>query len=153
MFKAATAAVLVAFSAPVNAQVITECDGWLASPANIVEPWELNSRTYANGAIRVAWIDTGGEPVCCSSHFLVLSPSGEVDGPAYRQCRIVSAQPGLGFYGIDIQGIVASYDPNSGLLLSVPVDHWHQGMETGAPPIPDRMDIRINQATGSVTYE
>lgn len=135
-----------------TAQAVSTC-GWIGSPANIMEPWEANTRSFANGNIRVARVDTGGEPVCCSSYLLVLSPSGESDGPSFRQCRIVSAQPGQGFFDVDIAGIAASYDPRQGLLLSVPVAEWHPGMETGAPPIRDRLDIRINQATGSVTTE
>jgi len=135
------------------AQAITDCD-WVGNPANIMEPWEVHSRTYANGNIRVAWLDTGGEPVCCSSHLLILSPSGDGEGePIYRQCRVASAQPGQGFYSVDVPGITASYDPNKGLLLSVPIGHWHPGMDTGAPAIPDRMEIRINQANGVVVFE
>ncbi|MCL4675225.1 MAG: hypothetical protein KJZ59_04180 [Pararhodobacter sp.] len=153
-FKPAICA-LAALAAPslAVAQAITGCD-WVGSPANIVEPWDVNTRSFANGAIRVAWLDTGGEPVCCSSHLLILSPSGDgSDGPAYRQCLVASAQPGSGFHSVDVPGITASYDPARGLLLSVPIGHWHSGMEHGAGPIPDRMEIRINQATGSVTFE
>lgn len=135
-----------------QAQVIAECD-WIANPANIAEPWDRTTRTFANGNIRVAVLDTGGEPVCCAQHLLILSPSGGGDGPVYRQCRVASAQPGSGFYALDVAGIIASYDPTKGLLLSVPLAHWHPGMETGGAPIPDRMEIRINQATGSVTFE
>ncbi len=134
------------------AQVITECNE-IASAVNIAEPWEANTRTFANGAIRVAMLDTGGEPACCSRHLMVLMPAGGGDEPVWRQCRIASAQPGLGFYDVDVPGITASYNPSKGLLLSVPIGHWHQGMETGAPPIPDRMEIRINQATGTVVFE
>jgi hypothetical protein len=145
--------VLGAFAAPAAAQVVTECD-WIGTAANIVEPWETQSRTFANGNIRVAWVDTGGEPVCCSSHLMVLSPSGDGhDEPIYRQCRLVSAQPGAGFFTVDVPGIAASYDPALGLLLSVPVGHWHHAMETGAAPIWERMEVRINQATGVVSIE
>ncbi|MCB1407243.1 MAG: hypothetical protein KDK01_13575 [Rhodobacteraceae bacterium] len=150
-----TLGALAAFATPslAVAQVITACD-WVGSPANIVEPWDINTRSFANGAIRVGWLDTGGEPVCCSSHLLILSPSGDGrDEPAYRQCLVASAQPGSGFYAVDVPGITASYDPALGLLLSVPIGHWHSGMETGAGPIPDRMEIRINQATGNVSFE
>lgn len=150
-----TFAALAALGAPslVAAQAITDCE-WIGNPAHIVEPWEVNTRTFANGAIRVAWLDTGGEPVCCSSHLLILSPSGDgSDGPAYRQCTVASAQPGMGFYSVDVPGITASYNPAKGLLLSVPIGHWHPGMENGAGPIPDRMEIRINQATGTVVFE
>jgi len=135
-----------------QAQSISDCD-WVGNPANIAEPWEVNSRTFANGAIRVALLDTGGEPVCCSAHLLILAPSGGQDAPVYRQCLVASAQPGSGFYSMDVPGISASYDPAKGLLLSVPLTHWHQGVETGAPPIAERMEIRINQATGAVVIE
>ena len=136
-----------------GAQVVTDCD-WVANPANIAEPWDLHSRTYANGAIRIALLDTGGEPVCCSAHLLILSPSGSGQHePAYRACHVYSAQPGMGFYGFDIARTTASYDPARGLSLSVPVYHWHQGIETGAPPIEERAELRINQATGEVVAE
>lgn len=147
------ALILAALAAPAAAQVVTDCK-WIGAAQNILEPWEVHSRTYANGAIRVAVADTGGEPACCSSHLMVLSPSS--DGrhdPVWRQCRIVSASEGLGFYSVDVPGIAASYDPARGLLLSVPVGHWHEGIEGGMPPIVERMEVRINQATGSVTVE
>ena len=142
--------------APVaQAQVVRDCqdDAWLASPANIGEPWDAQSRTFANGAIRIALIDTGGEPVCCSAHLLVLSPSGGQDGPEYRACRIVSGGQGAGFFAVDIAGTTAAYDPRRGLLLSVPVGHWHPGIETGRPPIWERLELRVNQATGTVAVE
>lgn len=144
---------LATLPAAVSAQVITEC-GWVGNPGNIMEPWAETSRTFANGAIRVAWLDTGGEPACCSSHLLILSPSSDgQDEPVFRQCRVASAQEGSGFYAVDVPGITASYEPSKGLLLSVPVGHWHEGIETGQPPIWERMEIRINQATGAVGIE
>lgn len=133
-------------------QVVAECD-WIASPAHIAEPWADNTRSYANGAIRVARLDTGGEPVCCSAHLLVLAPSSPAEGPVYRQCFVVSGAPGLGFHDIGIAGIEASYDPARGLLLSVPVFHWHEGVERGDPGIAERMELRINQALGHVVVE
>ena len=143
----------LALPLPAAAQVVSDCD-WVANPANILEPWDAHTRTYANGAIRVAALDTGGEPVCCSAHLLVLSPSGAgTDEPVYRQCRVVSAQPGMGFYSLDIAGIEARYDPAKGLMLSVPVGHWHSGMDAGAGPIPERLEVVINQASGAVTAD
>lgn len=136
-----------------SAQVIADCD-WVANPANIAEPWEGNSRSYANGAIRIALLDTGGEPVCCSAHLLILAPSGRDQGePEYRACHVFSARPGTGFFGIDVARTEASYDPARGLLLSVPVYHWTPEVEAGAAPIEDRAEIRINQATGVVSWE
>lgn len=139
---------------PASAQVVREC-GRIGTAANVLEPWESHSRTYANGAIRVAVADTGGEPACCSSHLMVLSPNGDgSQEPLFRQCRIVSAsEGGIGFYSVDVQGIVASYDPSLGLLLSVPVGHWHEGMNEGAPPSPERVEVRVHQTTGAVELE
>ncbi|WP_068301251.1 hypothetical protein [Pararhodobacter sp. CCB-MM2] len=136
-----------------TAQVIGDCQ-WAATASNIVEPWSETTRTFANGAIRVAWVDTGGEPACCSSHLMILSPSGDgSDEPVFRMCHEASARPNEGFYSVDVPGITASYDPAKGLLLSVPVGHWHQGIEQGQPPIWERMEIRINQSTGEVRVE
>ena len=149
----AVAAALCFLPLNATAQIITECD-WAANPANIFEPWEEHSRTFANGAIRVALLDTGGEPACCARHLLILSPSGNgADEPIFRQCRVASAQVNSGFYDIDVPGISASYDPAKGLLLSVPVGHWHEGIDSGRPPIVERMEIRINQSTGLVGIE
>lgn len=138
-----------------QAQVVQDCRDAdrIASPANIAEPWAEQSRTFADGAIRIALIDTGGEPVCCSAHLLVLSPAGGQDEPAYRACRIVSGSEGQGFFDLDIPGTRASYDPARGLLLSVPVAHWTKAVELGRPPIWERMELRVNQATGTVDFE
>ena len=133
-------------------QVISEC-GRVGNPANIMEPWSEFSRSFANGAIRIAMLDTGGEPVCCATHLLIIAPSAPDNGPVYRQCFVASSRAGAGFYDIDFKGITASYDPALGLLLSVPVQHYHDGVGTGAPGIPDRMEIRIDQAVGTVVAE
>ena len=135
--------------APAPAQVIEEC-GWVGSPANIVEPWQAHSRTYANGAIRIALLDTE-EPVCCAAHLLVLSPSGQDEGPGYRQCHVVSDRDGgLGFNLIDFDAIASSYDPALGLRLDVPFWRYTDGRDRGRP---GALALRINQASGAVTLE
>ncbi len=45
-------------AAPVAAQTVGDCDTWQTSARNLAEPWEANSRTFANGDIRVALLDT-----------------------------------------------------------------------------------------------
>jgi hypothetical protein len=146
-----------AFALPVPAlgQVVQDCQdsGYVVSPANLVEPWSTHSRTFANGAIRIAVLDTGGEPACCSAHLLVLYPAGGRDEPDYRACVVISGTPGLGFLWVDIPGTTASYDPARGLLLSVPVTHWHDGVELGRPGIVERMEVRVNQAAQTVEVE
>ena len=81
-------------------------------------------KAYSQGKIRVAHVDTGGEPVCCSSHLLLLVPNIETGGGTL--CFAVSDQAGRdeksarGFANIDLSRIAASYDPQHGLLLTVP---------------------------------
>lgn len=146
---AAAIGAALAAMAPAVAQTVTECNG-VAAPSNIVEPWEENTRTYANGAIRLARLSTGGEPVCCSEHLLVLHPSGSTEGPYYRACSVLSQEPGLGWLQVHIDEITASYDPEQGLLVNVPVGHYDGTAGEGAR---ETIGLRINQATGTARLE
>lgn len=138
--------------AALPAQIVRECD-WVGNPANIMEPWDAFSRSFAGGVIRIAQLDTGGEPVCCATHLLVLAPSEGGNGPIYRQCFVVSDKDGAGFYDIDFPGIMASELPGPGLRLDVPVSRYHDRVGLGEPGVPDRITIRIDPPTGSVALE
>ena len=61
-----------AMAGPAVAQQVRDCD-WLASAWNLAEPWEENTRTFANGAVRLALLDAI-EPGAVPFHLLVLSP-------------------------------------------------------------------------------
>jgi hypothetical protein len=80
------------------------------------------TRPFSEGKITIAYVDTDGEPVCCSSHLLVFIPAKEIG----RQCFAVSDKAAAGsgsargFNSIDFGRIKASYDANRGLLLNVP---------------------------------
>ena len=145
---------LLAASAAQAEPVIAPCDGANspASLATVIEPWDEYSRTYANGAIRVVHVDTSGEPVCCSSHIAVLFPTAE-DGPAYRECVVVSDGPDYrGFLDVRLAEAAASYDAARGLLISVPVERY-DGVRGADPARSGRVRIRVNQATGTATLE
>jgi hypothetical protein len=130
--------------------VLDEC-GWMANPANIPEPWPDYTWTYANGAIRIALLDTSGEPVCCPTHLLILSPSAAEEGLAYRQCHVVSdTADGRGFSDIDFEGITASYDAARGLQLAVPFWRYTDGRDQG---MPGSFSVWINQSSGTVTLD
>ncbi len=133
---------------PASAQSLEPCN-WVASAANLVAPWEENSCTYANGAIRVALLDTGGEPVCCSRHLLILSPD-----PEYGQaCNVLSQEQGTGYYEIFLSKTRSGYDPARGLSLIVPVGQFDPdtgGVDRGSL---SAVMVTINQATGRVTLE
>jgi len=144
-YLAAIALALLA-ATPVAAQTVNDCDS-IASAANLVMPWEDNSRDFAKGAIRIALLDTY-EPACCSYHLLVISPDPEFG----LACHVISAGPGQGWVSVRYKDLTAGYDPAKGLL--VPVEAATYDPETGAAKaVKTRFGIRINQATGSVTLE
>lgn len=128
---------------PLTAQEVAECD-WRGMASGIAEPWEQNSRAFANGAVRVALIDTE-EPAAAAMHLLVLSPEPEM---GFRQCHVVSASGSLGFAALYFEELIARYDPEDGLTISVP-GHRVWADEGFSNAI--RLNVTINQATGAVT--
>jgi hypothetical protein len=139
-----TLAILLALAAaPAMAQEVGDCD-WRARADAVAEPWELNSRTFSNGAVRLALIDTI-EPAAMPFHLLVLSPPyDEVGG---RQCSVVSYQGGMGFYDIDFAALEAAYDPAVGLIFDLPVQIW----VSDGNIVVRRLHVTLNQATGGIT--
>ena len=150
IFGAAVLSLALA-TVPAAAQVLQDCE-IVDSVTTVIEPWEEATRTFAEGAIRVVHLDTGGEPVCCSSHLAILAPTGQPED-MFRQCRLLSDREGYrGFLDVRIGLIESSYDPAKGLLLTIPVDYYDGERGPRADgPFPVR--VRINQATGAITLE
>ncbi|MEP1206795.1 MAG: hypothetical protein ABJM29_07190 [Rhizobiaceae bacterium] len=127
--------------------MISECGGPARVDA-IVEPWNEATRTFASGRIRIVALDTA-EPACCSFHLAIIAPDPNNE-LGLRQC--VSLNDGgewTGFQFVDVAGTQSSYDPGKGLLLSVPVERYIDGVRSMKMVV----NIRINQATGSVVIE
>ena len=141
---------LLALATPAAAQSVGRCGEWV-SAENIVEPWEQNSASYANGAVRLAQIDTI-EPAAAPVHLLVLSPP--YDEVQARQCRTVSltAAPEdgwpSGFWSMDFPNRTASYDPATGLTVMIPVRTFVPETGDGKPA---RLTVTINQSSGEIT--
>ena len=111
------------------------------------------TRSFAQGKIRIAHVDTDGEPVCCSSHLLVVIPSPEIGS----QCFAVSQKAGdaskspRGFSNIAFGQIKASYDAQRGLLLNVPYTLYNP---EGGPGKPGSASVRVDlSGKGSVKIE
>ncbi len=129
-----------------KSQSIEPCD-WVSSAASLVEPWEQNTRTFANGDVRVAVLDTI-EPALAAFHVLVLSPPYDEVGS--RQCKTVSMSAGLGFSGLDFASLNADYDPAVGLIFTMDV----QTPSSDASSFVDRtVRFTLNQATGEMQAE
>ena len=140
-----------AMTAPAAALSVIDCsaDEAASSAANIAPPWEKNTRLFYNGQVRVAVMDTGGEPVCCSMHLLVLSPAGGQDEPEYTACHLINDHEGLGFVSLDIAKLTAAYDAKKGLLITIPYGLYKD--DGGSKPGVGK--IRLNIAKGTVTVE
>ena len=143
------AAAFVAATLPVAATQVRECD-YAANVRSIAEPWEKNTRGFYDNAVRVALVDTGGEPVCCSQHLLVLLPDrgGPPGMDEGRLCRIVGDRESLGFLGIVFERMRASYDQR-GLLLEFPVHIYGDGIRNRQ----GIARVRVNVERGTVTAE
>ncbi|MEL6959384.1 MAG: hypothetical protein AAGL89_10580 [Pseudomonadota bacterium] len=128
----------------VQAQTAFPCD-WQARADAIVEPWEENSRTFANGEVRVAYLDVI-EPAAASAYLLILHPPyHEVGG---RTCTVVGLDEGLGYGGFIFSELEAEYDPATGLSITVPGFIYlpEESFQNSA-----LIRTTINQATGDVT--
>ena len=145
MTAVAAACLLATPAAP---QAIQNCD-YVGSTADRLALWSQASRTFANGAIRVAALDTGGEPVCCSNHLMILAPDPNIG----EACYVLSDRSGEGFRQVFVSEIESSYDPGEGLLLQVPVGRYDPDTGGVDPNGLMRVPVRINQATGVVNIE
>ena len=126
---------------------LSACEGPARVDA-IIEPWEQHTRTFANGAIRIIGLDTA-EPACCSYHLAIIAPAPQEENWP-RQCLVLNdGGEWTGFQYLDVADVQSSYDPGKGLLLSVPVERYIDGVQSTKLTV----DIRINQATGDVTIE
>jgi len=129
-----------------QAQSVGDCGGWQTDARNIAEPWEENTATFANGAVRVAVLDTI-EPGAVPFHILVLSPPYDELGA--RSCALVSASAdGIGFPLMTLRGVQAAYDPAKGLVLTIETAVWSEDM---SETVPVQLRVGINQQTGVVT--
>ena len=134
----------------VPAAEVRDCVGPETHAWKIAEPWEDATRTFANGEVRIAVLDTV-EPATTPFHLMILSPPRDELG--LRRCRVVSmavnpAGAASGFAELSLDGMASHYDPNMGLLLDLPAAVFNP-VTTGFDPATLR--VVVNQATGAVT--
>lgn len=138
------AALLALLATPLAAQEVRDC-GEMANAANIPEPWEAHTKSFANNRVRISVLDTI-EPAAAAFQLLVLSPPfDEVGG---RQCKIIGSANGLGFAGLTLDGNESSYDPAKGLTIGLPVRLYDAA--TGGF-LDSRLLVTLNQGTGAVS--
>ena len=99
-------------------------------------------------------MDTDGEPVCCSQHFLIFIPSAEIGSQCFAVSQTAgrdSASPS-GFYKIEFNRIKASYDPKRGLLLNMPYRLYDPDRARGGAPGSTNVRVELRDK-GSVKIE
>jgi hypothetical protein len=138
----AAAALTLACALPAQAATVVECNNYAMS-TYVMEPWEKNTRTFYNGGVRVAAVDTDGEPACCSTWLVVIFPDVQ-DELGGRTCRMVGSAGGLGFTGVDIKGIKTAYDAATGLTLTVPVRRMIDGDAIRPETVRLLLDLRTS---------
>lgn len=131
------------FASQASALEIIDCD-WKASADAIYEPWEEFSRTYSDGAVRVALLDTI-EPAAAAFHLLVLSPPYDELGG--RRCQTIGMAGGAGFQAIGFEEINASYDPSIGLSFDVQVTYFDSDF---GDILGGELYFNLNQSTGVI---
>jgi hypothetical protein len=129
---------------PAAAQEVSICDDFRSSAFALADPWEANTRLFANGEVRLAVSDTI-EPAAGAFHLIVISPP--YDELGLRQCRVVSDEGGVGFGGLSLDGIEATYDPATGLGFGIASGRYD--LETGEFR-PATLRVTLNQATGEI---
>ncbi len=128
-----------------TAQSVIECGDWQSDIRNLPEPWEDHTRTFANGDVRVALMDSI-EPAAAAFYLLVLSPPyDEVGG---RSCGLVAETGGAGFGGMDFARLTADYVAGRGLVLALPVSRWISGSDSF---VEGWLEVTVNQSSGELT--
>lgn len=146
----------LAFLAAAIAAVGSGTEAAEVGPCNQLDAISLlvgQTRSFSGGKIKIAHVDTDGEPVCCSNHLLVfIFDSNPEIG---TQCFAISQEAAKGDHGavgfsrLDLGRLRASYDPQRGLLLRVPYTLYDLNKRGGRP---GAVDLRVN-LSGSVVIE
>ena len=110
------------------------------------------TKSYSDGKIKIAHVDTDGEPVCCSSHLLVIIPAPDMGSQCFAVSQTAAKSDGSarGFSNIEFSRIKSSYNAKRGLLLDVPYTLYNEGRKGR----PGSTKVRVNlTGDGSVTIE
>lgn len=136
-----TAAICAALPFAASAQAIRDCNTFEANARNLMGPPEVAVQSFANGDVRVLGLDVG-EPACCSAHLMVTYFTQTEPFPI---CALISADQQLGFSGLLMAQLSATYDPAQGLILTLPA-----GRYDGAVSVMSPLQVVINRATETV---
>lgn len=144
-----SALALTAMSAPVQAQYAFDCDG---SPIpHLIDDLHPDAfRSFANGDIRIFALTVDSNlPSGVLIGILHPVPSDLAGaGPGQACTSVYNAKDESGYFGqVFLEDATAQYDPNAGLLVTIPVrqDYWHRPSTSG------HLSLNVHQSDGSIS--
>jgi hypothetical protein len=121
------------------------CDDWRSTAQVIAEPWEVNTRAFANGEVRLAVTGTG-EPAAGSYYLLIMSPPYGQEGEG-RQCLVLSLDGSLGFAELTLAKAKAKTETATNLDLTIPAQRWLADTDTYTDAV---LSLSLDLGTGIV---
>ena len=141
----AAALCLLCLPGAAAAQTYSPCDDYRSSAFALAEPWEDNTMTLADGAVRLAILDTG-EPAAGSFFLMVIAPStDEMEG---QLCTLISLDESMGFASLTLEGSAIAGDLTSGLVVTLPATRWLPDTDTYTPA---KLTITRDASTAALT--
>ena len=137
---------LVASTLSAQAEIVRDCEGEITINL-LAEPWENNTRIFANGNVRIAVLDYW-DPANAAFRLAVMYLPNDYIEAEGRACKVVSAGGiGDGYNMLSLDGLKASYDPTRGLALMIDAEKYDYD---AGRAIPGTVTVVINRATSQV---
>lgn len=111
----------------------------------IAEPWDANTRSFGDGAVRIAVVDTIA-PAIGAFHLILFSPP--LDENDKRQCRVISGTEEYGFGGLSLEGISVDFEPGQKLELKIAAAVFEPDGETF---VGKTLLIDVDQSSGEIS--
>lgn len=133
-------------------QVVNDCysegaENYLTDIRVIPEPWEINTRTFANGDVRLVLLDTW-DPANYAVHLMITYVDPDLHESEGRACVIISDRGGRGFQNMSLLDMAAGYDPATGLSFSIETERY---ISEDEPVDHGVLNVNLNRATEQVT--
>jgi len=137
---------LVVSTLSAQAEIVRDCEGEITINL-LAEPWEDNSKTFANGSVRIAVLDYW-DPANAAFYLAVMYTPNDYIEAEGRACKVISAGGiGDGYNMVTLDGLKASYDPAQGLVLMINAEKYDY--DAGVA-IPGTVTVVVSRATNQV---
>lgn len=132
-------------AAPASAQEVRDCIALDRSKV-ILNPLDMNARTYANGEVSLAVVHDGRSHSYDSLFVLVYAP--DLENETKRNCRMIGQGEGRGYTDVRLRAAVADYTAADGLTVEVPARIFRK--EDGSSNT-TLLSVNVNRTTNEIT--